>query len=776
MEKSKVFTPAAQSIDGIDLEKLGIIVRRNAPAIVIVFVLSILSCYLYLRYTKNVYQSDSELKLDVKQEATVLRINSVSEDDNLNIIAGEIEQIRSKFFLSRVIDSLNFNVSYHAKGKVLTEEMYKRSPFSVAHTLNNNSLTDIPLYINFEEDGSFRLKVGENGAVVNGKVNKPFTLQGNQLTIRETSVFESNHREDYFFILHSKGSLLGYILGNLSVVPLNYNANTIRISFKDFNSRKAQDIVNKIDSVYLFYSYEQKNLTNKQKIEWLNSELAQLEKKMEDYEDYFETFTIQNKSSDMDLDLKQTILQINKIDSQRFSINKRLNDLNSITETLSTGNGKSLLSITQKQFLPAYLNKKVEDLQLIAQEHDRLALSYNENTFAFKQKDRELSNLKSQVFGQLADLKKDWMKTQLELTRQKEALEKEFASMPDKSTQLAKKKRFYKLYEEFYLSMMQSKAEFEIAKAGTIPDFKILSPATNPFTPILPQRAMIMGVGIVAGIVLNFFLIGFLYIVNNKITSVQEIEKTIHVPFMGVIPISHHSTITPFHIIDNPKSMVSEAIRILRTNLDFFTSSGSRKVISISSTVSGEGKSFLALNLGGVLALSRKKVILLDLDMRKHKHNLPFETDAAKGISTVLIKKHHWKECLVHTSLENFDYIPSGPHPPNPSELLLNGEFTDMLESMKEVYDYIVIDTPPVGLVTDGIMAMKRSDLSIYVFRANYSKKDFLNNLQRIIAINKLERVAVVLNAMPSSRKTYGYGYYEDKTVIKKRWKTLFRR
>lgn len=349
--------------------------------------------------------------------------------------------------------------------------------------------------------------------------------------------------------------------------------------------------------------------------------------------------------------------------------------------------------------------------------------------------------------------------------------------MPDKSTQLAKKKRFYKLYEEFYLSMMQSKAEFEIAKAGSIPDFKILSSATNPRMPILPQRPVIMGIGIVVGIVLNFFLIGLLYVVNNKITSVQEVEKTITIPFMGVVPISHHSTITPFHIIDNPKSMVSEAIRILRTNLDFFTSSGKHKVISISSTVSGEGKSFLALNLGGVLALSRKKVILLDLDMRKHKHDIPFKTDTEnKGISTALIKKHHWKECIIHTSLENFDYIPSGPHPPNPSELLLNGEFTEMLESMKEVYDYIVIDTPPVGLVTDGIMAMKRSDLSIYVFRANYSKKDFLNNLQRIITINKLERVAVVLNAMPSSRKTYGYGYYEDTTTIKKRWKKLFHR
>jgi len=323
---------------------------------------------------------------------------------------------------------------------------------------------------------------------------------------------------------------------------------------------------------------------------------------------------------------------------------------------------------------------------------------------------------------------------------------------------------------------MQSKAEFEIAKAGSIPDFKILSPATYPRGPISPQRTMIMAVGFMIGLVINFFFIGLLYILNNKITSTQEVEKSTRAPLLGVIPVSNHSVLSPFHILDNPKSMVSESIRILRTNLDFFTTGGTKKIISISSTISGEGKSFLALNLGGVLALSKKKVILLDLDMRKHKNKLPFHVESPeKGISTVLIKKHEWKDCKVATTLENFDYLPSGPHPPNPSELLLNGEFTEMLQEMKEVYDYIVIDTPPIGLVTDGIMAMKRSDLSIYVLRANYSKKDFLNNLQRVMGINKLERVAVVLNAMPSSRKTYGYGYYEDRTSVNNRWKNLFR-
>ena len=184
----------------------------------------------------------------------------------------------------------------------------------------------------------------------------------------------------------------------------------------------------------------------------------------------------------------------------------------------------------------------------------------------------------------------------------------------------------------------------------------------------------------------------------------------------------------------------------------------------------------MALNLGGVLALSRKKVVLLDLDMRKAKNNLPFVLkDESRGISTILIQKNTWRECIIKTSLENFDYLPAGPQPPNPSELLLNGEFSSLLEELKEHYDYIVLDTPPIGLVTDGIMAMKRADLSIYVLRANYSQKDFVNNLHRTVAINKFTNIAVVLNAIPSSGKSYGYAYYQEKETKKSWWRNLIK-
>jgi capsular exopolysaccharide synthesis family protein len=164
------------------------------------------------------------------------------------------------------------------------------------------------------------------------------------------------------------------------------------------------------------------------------------------------------------------------------------------------------------------------------------------------------------------------------------------------------------------------------------------------------------------------------------------------------------------------------------------------------------------------MALSNKKVILLDLDMRKHKDNPPaIIADHTRGVSTILINKDDWSACVAKTSLDCLDFLPSGPQPPNPSELLMNGAFEGLLQDLKKNYDYIILDTPPVGLVTDGIMAMKRSDISIYIFRANYSKKDFLVNLQRIININKFSNITTLLNALPETgEQGYGYGYYED--------------
>lgn len=754
-------TTFTSPVEGIDFEKLLSVVRKNKWWILLIFILCNAVAYLSIRWTKDLFESESEMKLEIKKDATELGLKNIVEDQNLNLISGEIEQIKSKVFFSRLIDSLNIRISYYSIGNVLTDEMYKRSPFLVTTEGDVSGLLDRNVYVNVIDKSTFKIKIDPDGEFLTRNFNEFFDINGTHLVIKPSAFFETSDNK-YFFVINSKEALISYLAQNITVSPLNFNANTIRVAFKDHNAKKAFDIVNKIDTLYISYSSEQKNLANRQKITWLNNELSQVEKRMENFENYFESFTLKNKSSDLSQDLKRTIIAINTTDSARFQLTKKITQINIIIDQIN--DGKLPFSLQQQRFLPEYVNRKLEDFNKLQQDRDRLALAYNENTFAFRQKEKEVSLAKEIIFKQLIELKSDWLKTLAELRQSKESLEKEFATMPDKNTQFSKNQRFYKLYEEFYLSMMQSKAQFEIAQAGNVPDFKILSPASLPTVPISPKKILILGVGLVAGFVINFFFLGIAYLVNNKITSTQEVEKAIQVPLLGVIPNSSRKTSSLFQVVDNPKSMVSESFRSLRTNLDFFTVGGQKKIITVTSTISGEGKSFLASNLGGVLAMSKKKVLLIDLDMRKQKNESSMlALDLTKGVSTTLIKKTTWSDCVQSTELENLDFLPAGPHPPNPSELLLNGEFTCLLEELKMAYDFIVIDTPPVGLVTDGIMAMKKSDLSIYVFRANYSKKEFVNTLSRISSIHKLNHLAVVLNALPSTGKSYGYGYYEDR-------------
>jgi capsular exopolysaccharide synthesis family protein len=229
---------------------------------------------------------------------------------------------------------------------------------------------------------------------------------------------------------------------------------------------------------------------------------------------------------------------------------------------------------------------------------------------------------------------------------------------------------------------------------------------------------------------------------------------------------------------DRLKSEISESFRSIRTNLEFLNGKGRKPILAITSTISGEGKTFIAANLGGIISLLNTKVVLIDLDMRRPRFHEVFQnSDASKGLSTILINKHKVDECILKTDLEHLDYIPAGPIPPNPSELILGGYFEKLMDELALKYDVIIIDTPPVGLVTDGIHALKIATIPIYVVRADFSKKAFIKNINRLVKVHKLNNLALILNSTKKSASDsqYGRGYYEEIPGAKKnKLKQLF--
>ena len=764
-------------IESIDFQKLSSVFRKSWVWILLILIVTNTIAYIYIRYTKPVYESHSDLKLDVKSDANLLGFNTLKENQNLNNISGEIELIKSKLFFNKVIEAVDLKITYYAEGKINDEERYQNSPFEVRGELKDASFLDREIKVEILNQKQFNLKyyLGEEEVVktyaFGDKINNAFF----DFSLFLTSNYDPNtSNASYYFIINSDRALLDYLSTNLTVEPLNLNANTIRLSFADHNRYKARDLVNAIDTLYLNYTQEEKNKANKQRIEFLDQQLTQTEIRLEAYEDYIEDFTISNKSLDLKDDMGRAITMMEEIDSQRVAVKNEIEYLSSLENSL--GKDQTLLVRMPVETPGAeIINEEIEEFNTLINDRAILLSSYKENTYAVARMNQTIDQIGKSIEENIARHKASAIRELNRLEHRANILQKSFETLPSKSTEFTKVKRNFSLYEEFLLSLMQSKAEFEIARAGTVTDFKILSSATLPNDPIYPNVLIVYGIGAVSGIILSLLFLGIGYLLHNKISSLHELEGLSKAPVLGVVPYydGEKMKVSKLVIDKNPKSAMSESLRSIRTNMDFMSKKKDQRVVAVTSTVSGEGKTFISVNLGAIIALSKQKVIIVDMDMRKPKIHQAFsQENSTKGVSTILIERHTVSECIRKTSISGLDYIPSGPTPPNPSELILNDELDILLDALKKVYDVIILDTPPVGLVTDGILVMRKSDLSVYVVRADYSKKAFLKSINKLVTINKFNNLALVLNSL-SHGQGYGYGYgygnhyYEETTKQK---------
>ncbi|MDH5379870.1 MAG: polysaccharide biosynthesis tyrosine autokinase [Cyclobacteriaceae bacterium] len=761
--KNEEFKNINQDQEILDTAKLAGIIRRSWKLVIFVFLLCNTSAYLYIRWTKPLYESTSEIKLDIEADAMEFGFGNFFEEKNLSILSGEIELLKSRLFFKRVIDSLELDVGYFTQGRLLKDEKYPIAPIKVTYNLTGTSWVDTPVFINFTKDDKFQLSLLENSFDGQPRYdfNQTIELQGITLNIEKNEFQFDPKIEDLYFIINSYESLQNYFESNLNVELLNLKANTIRISFTDHNPTKARDLVNAINNIYINYTQKEKSLANTKKINWINSQLSIIEDKLGNYEDFFEAFTIQNRTSDLDEDLKKTIYQINRIDSNRFTISTQVELLSNLQNNL-----KESKIISPSRYFSDELSTSINKFNDLVVQKEQMGLTYKETTFAMQELEQNIHILQSKLLEIAQARERQLQKEYANLNKKRSQLESEFAKIPGKNTEFNKNERFYHLYEEFYLSLMQSKAEFEIAVAGLTPNFKILSPAYTPPSPIYPKGIIVYGVGMVSSFIFSFLFIALKYLIEDKIENVEQIENIVPFNVMGSIPKSKLTSENNRLVVNlNSKSGESEALRTIRTNLQFLIPQADQKTISITSCVGGEGKTFVALNLAAILAMSKKKVIILDLDMRKPQisKSLNENGENKKGMSTILINKEKVEDCIIQSDHSNLFYIPSGPIPPNPSELLLNGEFENLLIQLRKDFDYVILDTPPVGLVTDGILAMKHSDLSLLVVRSGYTRKKDLSRVLRYIPFEKGKISVILNNVSRSSLYGYNYGYYSDK-------------
>lgn len=752
-------------LSDLDFIRFLIVAQKNLHWILFIFLLGFGLSFLYLRYTKSIYQSKSIIKYDLKQVSPVFTQDQV-QADNFAHLSGEIELIKSTLIYSKVVNALPLQVSYYTYGRINNAERYLNSPFLVKHfELKDPFYYDKPIDIELTSPTTFNIsfKKGEKKYLLSHTFGDIIETAYFQLVIGKSATFEDKEiGERFYFIINSKEQLQNYIASGLQVKVANAEAKTIEIAFTDYEKLKARDIVKVIDSVYMSETILKKNQAQEQSIAFLNEQLRLTEQNLDEYERKIEAFTRENKTPDIKSEFSRYLTKAEMESLQLDKYKVQYDVLTKLQEAIYQQNGiekimpmLSLLEDDSKQ-LQEEANRLYE-LQLKMQHYLETS---KDKTFAIKSIKADMSNTRDVLIDLVAQYRKlleEEMATSKDRVKE---YENAFSVLPSKETQFTKLKRFYNLYEKFYLMLIDKKAEYGISKAGTVPEFQLLSQPTVASQPIYPNSFQIYFTGFVSSLVVAFLLIVFQYFLHNTINNVGELEKLCFAPILGFIPTFKGKEMDFSRLIVNefPKSPVSEALRSIRTNMEFMSRGKMNKVISVTSTISGEGKTFVAVNLGGIIALTGQKVVIIDLDLRKPKISKAFEGDNFKGISTLLIGRSELEDTVQHTGIPSYYFIPSGPVPPNPSELIMSKEFDQLLDKLKKMFDVVIIDTPPVGIVTDGILAMKRSDLNIYIVRAEYSRKGFERNINNLLIQNKFSNLTVVLNGFDNLR-SYAYGY-----------------
>ncbi len=332
---------------------------------------------------------------------------------------------------------------------------------------------------------------------------------------------------------------------------------------------------------------------------------------------------------------------------------------------------------------------------------------------------------------------------------------------PEKERELADLQRKYKINEKTYEFLLQKQAEMSINKASTVSNNRVLDRAVKEGMPVKPNMTMIAVASLILGLIVAMLLAFLRDFLDHKIKTREDLSSGTRIPFYGVIPHVRHSD--KMFTIDDQQSVASEALRLIRTNLEFIATENKSKVIVVTSTVPSEGKTTIATNLAAVFGMGDKKCIVLSLDMRRPMLHKVFSLTNKIGMSTILSKKSALKEVIwEHKKIKNLDIITSGPIPPNPSELMQVGKIEEIINELRGEYDYIIIDSPPMGLVTDALLLMKQADISLVVFRSEFSEKEYIKSLEDMVESYNINNVGLVLNGVKQkymSQSFFKYSY-----------------
>lgn len=746
----------------IDFKRIWSRAVRYWYVILLSLIIALLIAYLQNRYAARIYPVTASILIKETQENSEgkLLYNNPLVSYYRNYL-NELYIIRSYPLIQKVIEDLKFTVSFYKEGDILTSETYDQVPVEVTMIDVNGRRQKS---INFVVLDKKRYQLGDpdDGVSKNVQVfNFYDTVQYDGLVFvvepkegKDLDVYEENA-----YILTYKAShlLTGSYVSKLRVSWAEQGAGVIDLHVNGPDPVKEMDFLNGLIQTYQQYDLDKKSQSASRAIEFINSQLRSISDSLGKVELQVEQFKDKNVLTDLSSETMRLYQRLEDLEMEKARISIRENYYQYIINYIQKGQNLDQVilpsSIGMNDAILSSLLSTMVQLQLEIKAFGNTGKL--ENPAMAKLRER-ITMIKDDI---IESVRNQRATDQIQLdfySKQIKAAEQQLNHLPIAERQYISIQRNYALLENLYVFLMQKRAEADISKASTTTDIVVVNPPMLAGGPIAPKTTQNYMIALALGLMLPFFAFVLSEFFNNKIQSREDVEKITNMPFLG--GIGHKKTDNNLVVSNSPKSAVAESFRALRSNLSYFTGGRDKATFMITSSISGEGKTFTTINLSSVLALSGKSVLIIGADMRRPKIFSDFKLNNDTGLSSYLASFKTFDEVVQSTSQEGLFMVSGGPVPPNPSELLLSGRMEEFMREAIKRFDYVLLDTPPLGIVTDAFVLARFADHTVFVVRQNYTPKSLLKSMHEYYSTGRIQNISVILNDIHKSGPGYGYG------------------
>ena len=767
----------AQSEEQINIQEILFRYLIHWPWFVVSVIVCVALAWGYLRLTTPVYNISATVLIKDEKKGGGANMSSELEKMGLNgfvssssNIENEIEVLKSRTLAREVVSSLGLFVTYMDEDKFPNKELYRTSPVLVSLTpqeadrlpqtmeidmlLQPAGAMDVQVKVGKKEYRKHLEKLPAVFPTDEGTV--AFFANNDTLSsLRPESVTTERHITAY--INRPFAVAKGYA-GSLSITPTSKATSVVTVSLKNSNTQRGKDYIDKLLEMYNINANNDKNEVAQRTAEFIDERIDIISKELGSTERDLENFKRSAGITDLTSEAQIALTGNAEYEKKRVENQTQINLVMDL---------KKYLQGSEYEVLPANVGLQdagvagaIDRYNEMVAERKRLLRTSTESNPAIVNLTTSIRAMRSNIQTTLDATLKGLEITKADLIREASRYSRRISDAPTQERQFVSIARQQEIKSGLYLMLLQKREENSIVLAAIANNAKIIDEAQADSTPISPKRmtiylaALVFGIGIPVGVI---YLIG---LTKFKIEGRADVEKLTSLPVVGDIPLADEKT-GAIAVFENQNNLMSETFRNVRTNLQFMLENG-KNVILVTSTVSGEGKSFISANLAISLSLLGKKVVIVGLDIRKPGLNKVFNLPKKEyGITQFLTNSTVNLMDLVHHSdiNKNLYILPGGTVPPNPTELLARDGLEKAVEILRKNFDYVILDTAPVGMVTDTLLIGRVADLSVYVCRADYTRKTEFTLINELAENNKLPNLCIVINGLDLQKKKYGYYY-----------------